>query len=410
MKESYVSLASVHHVAFVALMAFAAAATPLTSLADESSQAASQQESWVLLRNGNVLCGQVAKIGSTVTITRSDQSKINLPGNQVETVGRSLSQLYQYRRGNRFQGDLKRLHADVRWCLRNGLLQEAAQDALEARALDPADPNTVQLLRQIAAVIRQQSAPSQVDAATPAVQTVSHESPIADDRMMADETDAAPPNGLPEKLVYEFTARIQPILMNRCTSCHARDGRNEREFQIHTALTSRWAPKDVARENLQAVMKYVDQAAPGNSLIRLRASDGHGGRRHSFGNEGSAMMANLDRWLMQVGSSQMALDPGLSLWERETDRASENKSLAPTSPPELSSIGQSGDLAVDTAHATVAGVILPGSGDSVSAWNADSPAALPEKPSPETTPRMRRMPKVENPFDPAIFNRRVHGR
>ncbi|QEF99363.1 hypothetical protein Mal15_34270 [Stieleria maiorica] len=404
MKEIYYALAFVHHVAVAALVVFVA--TPLPSFGGEGAQPAAYEESCVLLRNGNVLCGQVAKIGSTYCITRSDQSRINLPGDQVETVGRSIRQLYQYRRGNRFQGDLKRLHADVRWCLRNGLVQEAARDALEARALEPADPSTIQLLRQVAAVIRQQSAsaePASVGDPSPAVQTVSHESPVADDPAVGEDRAVAPPSGLPEKLVYEFASRIQPILMNRCTSCHARDGQNEREFQIHTALTSKWAPKDVARENLQAVMQFVDRSVPGNSLIRLRASDGHGGRRHSFGSEGSAMMSNLDRWLMQVEASQVAMDSAPSQWESESGPGSGSEALAPTSPPELLSVERPIDLASESAAGA-----LPGSGEGEPVWNPGPSTS--STTSTGAAARIRRMPKVDNPFDPAIFNRRVHGR
>ncbi|QDV82430.1 hypothetical protein [Planctomycetes bacterium TBK1r] len=367
------------------------------AMADELPQVAPQTESCVLLRNGNVLVGAVTKIGGTVCITRSDQSKINLPSAQVETVGRSLSELYEYRRKNRFEGDLKRVQADVRWGLRHGLVREAAQDVLEARSLEPSNPQTIQLLRQIAAMLKQQSEPAKPPAAddqqTPALRMVSHETVVTDDRRDVEPETAAESSGLPERLVYEFTSRIQPILMNRCTSCHARDDRNTHEFQIHTALTSKWAPKDVARDNLQAVMKYVDLNAPANSLIRLRASDGHGGRRHTFGSQGSAMMSNLDRWLAQLPSAHSP-----SQWEAAMEQSAGAEPLVPASPPQLAAIDQVGQAASATGIPE-----LPETLQTESVWNAGPPMT-------EAAPRTRRMPKVENPFDPDIFNRRVHGR
>ncbi len=395
MKNSLSLLAPVQTAGLVVAIAITLASFS-PAMAAELPQAAPPTESCVLLRNGNVLVGAVTKIGGTVCITRSDQSKINLPSDQVETVGRSLSELYDYRRKNRFDGDLKRVQADVRWGLRHGLVREAAQDALEARSLEPSNPQTIQLLRQIAAVLKQQSEPAQPavsgDGQAPALRTVSHETVVTDDHSDIEPETAAELSGLPEQLVYEFTSRIQPILMNRCTSCHARDDRNAREFQIHTALTSKWAPKDVARDNLQAVMKYVDLNAPANSLIRLRASDGHGGRRHSFGSQGSAMMSSLDRWLAQLPSAHSA-----SQWEAAMEQNAGAESLVPASPPQLAEIDQTG-----RAESATGIPELPETLATESVWNAGPPLT-------GAAPRTRRMPKVENPFDPDIFNRRVHG-
>lgn len=376
----------------------------------------------VLLRNGNVLYGSADQIGEMVCITRDDKTTISLPTSQVESIGKSLHELYQHRCRNRFPDDLKRLQSDVRWSLRNGLLTEAASDVLHARKLDPANAQTIQLLRQVAARMKQQSIPEAISngvprnavamnadmSRDPAVQTVSHESPQTTPNLDQQPNGDDQPIGLSERSTYEFAAKIQPILMNRCVSCHARDDDNDRVFKIHSSLTSRWAPKIVADENLRAVMQFVDSNYPGNSLIRTKASDGHGGRRDSFGSPGSAMMTNLDRWLSQLqttsgqssggqnGNRRNANQP--TPWSEVLDQHEPaGAALSPTHPPELSP--------VMTNQSVVASGIpeLPEPIESRPAsWMSNE-----TKPDPPR--QMRRMPKVKNPFDPEIFNRRFHG-
>lgn len=374
-------------------------------------------QSCVLLRNGNVLFGAAAKIGGTICITRQDGAQINLHADQVEVIGGSIQELYHHRLKHRFEGDLKRIQSDVRWCLENGLVREAAADVLRARSLDPSDPHTVQLLRQIAARIKhdagsQDSAGQESDVEP--IRQVSHESiaPMPSPREDAAEMRPASESQaslLPDNSIYAFTAKIQPILMNRCVSCHANVDSNDREFQIHSSLRSKWAPKDVAMQNLEAVMQFVDFDDPQSSRIRVRASDGHGGRRYSFGTPGSSMMVALDQWLWQLAETA-----DLTPWESALGAESSEDSLRPSAAPELSRLDQT------ESEPWQAGVTASSS-ETVSVGIPDLPAPI-ESGSSESEPawptqqknssgelRMRRMPKVENPFDPEIFNRRFHG-
>ncbi|MCA9139749.1 MAG: hypothetical protein KDB00_23415, partial [Planctomycetales bacterium] len=306
------------------------------------------------------------------------------------------------------------VQSDIRWCLLNGLIREAAADVLHARSLDPLDPQTVQLLRQVASRMKQQTNPEGTSKSTdtmptigdkPMIQTVSHESPAQEPPLETRHADQQPSIGLSEKSIHEFSAKIQPILMNRCVSCHAKDDPNNRVFKIHSSLTSRWAPKIVADENLRAVMQFVDLAAPANSVIRIKASDGHGGRRHSFGGSGSAMMGNLDRWLSQLqttAGSQTAdyIDTPQASWNEVIDEHEPtNDPLFLTQPPELSPLHSE-----STSAGPVAIPALPEPIESRS-----QPWATGAATKSDTPHQMRRMPKVKNPFDPEIFNRRFHG-
>jgi hypothetical protein len=233
------------------------------------------------------------------------------------------------------------------------------------------------------------SSPSKNPDQPPVIQTVSHQTEVGLDprSSLSLENNTSP---LSDHLTYQFAAKIQPVLMNRCAGCHAIDQQSPREFQIHSALTSKWNPKTVARENLQAVLNFVDLRQPAASEIRLRAADGHGGVRKSFGDPDSSMMRNLDHWLSRL--EPMDSFRGVSL--EPSDDGSAAPALVPTDAPLLSPVG------MEQPNQTSSGIPrLPEPIGAASSWKTET-----KNRSPST--RMRRMPKVDNPFDPEIFNRR----
>ena len=239
-------------------------------------------EPCVLLRNGNAVLGTATRLGEIVLISKDDSNTIQVPRREVVATAETLSQLYQIRSRDRVKGDLRRLHSDIRWCLRYGLLQEAGRDVLEAQRIAPKDSVTQQLLGRVAHAFR-----SQQQAQQESVQQVSHQSPADEShqelspRSGSDAQLDATTNLEPESVRY-FSTRIQPILLNRCSGCHWQSQDCDREFQMHPSIANHWAPSRTGRENLQAVLSYVDMNDPLRSPIRAWATDGHGGKTKSL--------------------------------------------------------------------------------------------------------------------------------
>ncbi|MEO1618832.1 MAG: hypothetical protein AAFV88_23480 [Planctomycetota bacterium] len=330
---------------------------------------------YMLLQNGNVIDGRISRTGKVFSITRDDESTLRVPASQIAHVAASKSGLYEYRKGNRITGDLRAIHNDIRWCLRNGLLRAAAQDSLQASSLDPSHPTTVQLLKQVAARMgKPKAADSTGPTRLPTVRTVSHEV-AAESARKPEMSPVTSNNGnttedldwIPRATQIQFAKRVQPILANRCASCHSLEnpnmqGQQANSFVLHSAVTQRWAPKSVAQDNLRSVLDQIDFESPASSPIRERALDDHGGRKSSLGPERSPMIRQLDQWLDQV----IAAKSDKTRIDRILDAA------------------PSGDPTFDSAP-------------------------IPAAEQPTTAGRARRMPEIENPFDPAIFNRRHHG-
>lgn len=360
---------------------------------------ATEPRACVLLTNGNVLFGDAVPLGETITIQQANDSQMRIPRNRVVDWAESLPELYAKLRADRIPGDLRRIQSDVRWCLRYGLVRQAAQDVLIANELAPSDATTQQLLRLVAHEMRKQqpstpkldqpvrqvshetvggfalpAVPKAESPPPPQIKSIVHDKPVPTDPELFQSLRES---AVEEESAHRFTTRVQPIFLNRCAGCHSESAPQKNNFELIMPRTAKWAPKRAGQKNLGAVMKYVNRTDPLSSLIRARAIDGHGGRRKSLNDPSGAMLKNLDAWLL-----------GLRSTGRTVEDQSADPALRPIEPPPLEP------------------------------WGSDPPqtAAVPEWPPTEETnsaladrPRPRRIPQVENPFDPAIFNRRFHG-
>ncbi|MEL6109481.1 MAG: hypothetical protein AAFU85_26020 [Planctomycetota bacterium] len=332
----------------------------------------------VLLTNGNVIFGEAVPLGETISI-RQAESQLRLPRTKVVAWADSIEQLYARLRKERIPGDLRRIHDDIRWCLRYGLVREAAEDALLANELDPKGPSTQQLLRVVAHQLRAQQ--KALMAKMGDVRQVSHQE---DSRFELPDTDPTPEATMPsssgplerdlathsidQTSIHRFTTRVQPILLSRCSGCHSKESSTDTAFDLVLPRSAKWAPKRAAEKNLVAVLKFVDLHDPLASEIRRRAIDGHGGRRKTLNDSTGAMLGNFDQWL-----------GGLVV---ESKSFTDEASLRPGPPPPLAPWR-----------------------DADGAPGRDA-AREPDRDAPS---KPRRIPQVENPFDPAIFNRRFHG-
>lgn len=357
-------------------------------------------DSYVLLRNDNLLVGQVLRLGNTVEIKRGDGSAIRVASAQVSLVAPSAADLYEYRKSNRFAGDVAAIHADARWYLRNDMLRQAARDALLAREVDPRGSETNRLLRQIAGRLRADMERPAPAAST--IQTVSHETPI-ENQPTNDVTEPTSESlALPEEAIYWYQARVQPIFFNRCSGCHTKQENNERTFQIHPSSRARWAPSSTARENLVEILKFVDRDHLAASEIRVRAMDGHGGAKRTFGQENSPMMLQLDRWLASLPQTEQTNSPTTfsDAQPLSSETASHRVATAQIpfaqSAPKATPWSEPGDFQSDQ--------IANSSDESPTWFPGEQTRDQPES----STEHVRRMPEVKNPFDPDIFNRRFH--
>tara|TARA_R110002049_G_scaffold47902_1_gene138464 strand:+ start:187199 stop:188413 length:1215 start_codon:yes stop_codon:yes gene_type:complete len=346
----------------------------------------------VLLRNDNVVFGTAQQQGDQVVIRRGDGSQIRVARKQVLCWADRLTDLYQYRTDHRV-GDSLDVHVtEARWCLRYGMLDQARIEIDRARRIDPVNRQAELLYRQLEGAIAsaadkaepasQPSNPRTVAAAadTATARNTGDSSNVFRSSVTIDDTPVVQVDhqvAVDTNMLHTFVSHVQPILINRCGNCHSHSARSRSPEMQWTLLKPQRGVRTsarMARENYLATIDLVDFSQPGESALLKYAATAHGGGDVPLGLRNAMASETLKQWASLVAD------------HHAVDSDSQMQVPAPTEPQrETSTTSQA--AAEDT---NVAGGVVPQVADA----------------SPKV--EMQRLPRVTNPFDPDLFNRKFH--
>lgn len=237
---------------------------------------AAEGEGVLVLRNGNVLKGTVAREGDQYRIDMLE-ARLRVPVAQVERHCQTVDEAYEQRRASRV-GRSADAHLELaRWCLRNGMLEHAAREVLDARTLDPGHPALGRIGEQLglllkARAVAQQPPPAGDDAAAAAgVQ------PVAAPSAASAPSEGETPPPLSDEARAQFVRSIQPMLIHSCSTggCHQAGSR-------HQLQLDRWALEGagsaaIVRRNLASVASLIDHEDPASSPLVQWGRQAHGG-------------------------------------------------------------------------------------------------------------------------------------
>lgn len=316
---------------------------------------------YVLLRDGAVLRGTVEEEPGRVVI-RHQGSEIRLTRDRVACWSDSLEGLYQYQLDRRRIFTLETYVDAARWCLRHGLHERAAAELTAATRLDSDHLEVERTKRDLQIAIARAKAGDSLPAdgtppASPPGTVGGNPLPNIAPEEIAPER-APRLERIEANLVREFTAQIQPLLTNRCNgaACHGSGSSTAFRLEGETIGSSRPSASDT-RRNLEAALRWVDPEHPLASPLLVRALEPHGqSDAPPLGAREQAAVDNLRRWISSLStrSGEFA--------QREAQQSQLAAQDHVQRPP-----------------------------SSVSADKAGLPV---------------RLPGVEDPFDPELFNRR----
>ena len=250
----------------------------------------------LVLQDGGVLLGTFTLVDERYVLIR-DGSEFQIPASRVLVACCSLEEAYDERRSQ-----LQRPSADLHlalaaWCLRHGLLPQAAREMLDARGLEPNHRGLTLLERRLAAaesprpqrgpLVDRNLAPASYAETVPSA-TVSKQPTIAVD-------------DLPPGVIERFTRKVQPILVNNCTlsGCHQPGG--QQSFQLDRALLHGMANRRSTMQNLAATLALVDREQPHLSQLLTVPRQTHGGMRSAvFAPRHEAAYSHLVDWVALV--------------------------------------------------------------------------------------------------------------
>lgn len=238
----------------------------LSSLAT-GTHAAEAAQQLVVLRNGNVLRGTVEKGGDHWRVV-SAGTELHVRTAEVDFLCQSIEAAYaEYRTRLAPPSAIGHLQLAA-WCVRHELWGAAQVELAAARTLEPNHPRLA-ILEQTAAHLQQvaESKPP-----TPA--------PLAEksrDAVVQTGLNAEQVTELPERALEDFTRRVQPILVNNCTTsgCHRAGG--PQQFQLNRDLLHGMANRRSTMRNLAATLNLVNVEIPHESDLLARARAPHAG-------------------------------------------------------------------------------------------------------------------------------------
>jgi len=328
----------------------------------------------LLLKNGNTLSGRITQEGEVFTLAMGQKSTIRMPADRVEFACRSMEQAYLKYRALVGTTTVRHHVELANWCLDQQL---SSYGNFHLEMAVQSDPNSVvvtQLVRRYEAH-RKKNANS--------VRKASYEMPVVPPQpepSIPQAVDLA--SQLPNSLIYHFTRRVQPLLLNNCalSNCHSEVSSNS--FRLVKFDSVRSIPRRMTLKNMNASLEFVNFQQLANSELVLKASTEHGGVHGHRSKLPPEQVAAIYAWVRGCGSSMprglvpSTVVPATFNKPLETQPTSGSKS------PKFQSVFPGN-----------ANMGLPG---------APRPfRSVPSRP-------VAKQPTKNDPFDPEVFNDRYH--
>jgi hypothetical protein len=332
-------------------------------------------EGLLLLKNGEILAGRIARSGDYYVVAAAD-SELQIRLHEAVAVCQDMDEVLRWKTASI---DLRRPDDRLdlaQWCIAHGLYGAAAREITEAYRLDDLNPRVPLLERRLKAAM---TAPKAAATAPAAVATKTYE--------IDDETlDAAARSISPEAL-QEFSARVQPLLVNYCAAAGCHGPRATSDFKLHRLYLNERNDPRLVRLNLHAALGQIDRKQVSSSrLLTVPLSPHGGGKKPVFHTHNAEHYRQLANWVTRTvltTPAKLAPPPTVDHY------AGALMQRLPIAPPTIAAPAPSAPSATPTAAA---------------AGTMPSPPAV-AVPTNEPRPAAAK-PEVVDPFDPAEFNRK----
>ncbi|MGI9472835.1 MAG: hypothetical protein ACR2NZ_14950 [Rubripirellula sp.] len=379
-----------------------------TNPGSSQSQDATQDQSerpCVLLKNDNVLFGEAEQVGEFVVIRTGQAGEIRLSRSDVACWADSLRNLYRFRVDHRTNGDVLTHLSDARWCLRYDLYDLAAAELRLVRQFDSdnqqADSIEQQLRRQVAPAPKATSVAGE-SSSEPSKTMVA---PVSFDgeRPASDPVDPT--------TLRRFASHVQPMLINRCGSCHQRSMQSEENaWALSLPSPGSRASSEMTRTNLASSIEYLDVDVPEASLLLIKATEPHGGAAAPLNARNAKAIWSFQQWILTATSAMARAKDRRRIAGRSADsRPPERDGRVDGSEPKNDRRdGNAGHR--DAGHGDDGSAVSNASVDEPSSSDAfvEQRETMTLRVDATSPSEPRRLPQVANPFDPDLFNRRFH--
>lgn len=337
----------------------------------------------VVLNDGRVFSGTLQPVGGGYRVNQKTGYVI-VPFDQVRLTSKSLPEAYKTLRESIQKPSTEDHLRLAEWCLENNLIGQARTEVTQALALEPLRQEARNLLQKIDGEL-ESDAPAKKP---PTAMT-------ADGFLIRpDQTHA----GISPDLHREFIQRIQPLMMNKCGNAHCHGSATKTSFEIASARRVSHKSRSASDDNLFEVLTLIDPNQPRQSRLLLEPATPSTHHKDLFlGPLGNQHYRMLEAWITKVAKSAPdAVGP--------RERIEPTPALQPTI---IQASGMSRDrgLGQDPATQTIETpepARLP-----MNATQQDITEHIHQSKEAQLLNRIR-TETAPDPFDPEVFNRRMH--
>lgn len=232
----------------------------------------------VVLENGRIIAGRITPSPEGYWLERP-AGRLLIEKSQVRCVAPDFRGAYRQLRERRGEADVEACVALAEWCWGLRLYEEARNEYRQALLVEP---ERADLQRRLA----------RLD------ETLADLARQKNDPVAAAEPDAVA--GLTRATVTQFTARVQPMLVNKCLKCH--HPASGREFTIVPIRIGSPVHRSVAEQNVRSVLKQLDLDRPLDSALLKSMDVGHGGASNgaSAGAATAEQRRTVELWIQDV--------------------------------------------------------------------------------------------------------------
>lgn len=243
----------------------------------------SPQGGVLLLRNGQLMQGEITPAGDHYIVTFGVGGEVKIASKEVEARCADLDGVYDYKL-RRLSGDGAGPHLDLaEWCLRQNLYRRCAEQLTLALAEDPENKRIAQIESRLQLAVQTPT--------TPKVTTVNS-------TIVAPEQLEKTIRDLPKGSLERFTTIVQPMLNNRCATSHCHGATSTSNFRLLRPPVGLNAPQRFTQRNLYAALAYVDRNDPENSLLLTKPQEPHGdATTPAFDARSKSQLQELRTWI-----------------------------------------------------------------------------------------------------------------
>lgn len=335
-----------------ALLAVCAVLVPQVAVTDELDrfvESTSAPQRIIVLRNGRVISGDLEDRPGGYLVNNSVGSVV-IPFTHVRLTAQDLPEAYRKLKESITEPTASAHVSLGQWCYDNRLYTSAREQVKAALLLEPERKEARTLLKQIERV----TAGDAFDATLPAPPRKMR------DGFMTSPTQSL--SGLPPSVTQEFVRKIQPLLMNKCGNARCHGAAGSSDFRLTRVWHGMSGYRTLTGQNLAAVLRMIDPQQPRTSPLLVIPHGEHGRKGPVWsGPRADEQLAELRAWVIRVANERSPIS-------------------------------------------TVSGAVAAAAGGAASASGTNATG--------KRDPFLGEILAAERPdqFDPAIFNRLVHGR